>query len=71
MAQRLIISLTEEATSNYLKLAREQSAAMLEEGCEPSDVLLKVIIAANKMYDSDVLFGDVEIGTVSVDLVDD
>ena len=68
MGQQLVIKLSEEATEKYLKSARQQTSAMLEEDCEPSGVLLTVIIESN-VYDSVVLFGDTEIGTVSVDLV--
>ena len=68
MGQQLVIKLSEEATEKYLKLARQQTSALVEEGCEPSGVLLTVIIE-NAIYDSVVLFGDTEIGTVSVDLV--
>ncbi len=71
MGKQLVITLSEEATKNYLRLAREQTGAMIEEGCEPSDVLLKVIIAANTLYDSDVLFGDTEIGQVAVSFIGD
>ena len=69
MGQQLVITLSEAATEEYLRLARQQTAAMLEEGCEPSDVLLKIVVAANSMFDSTAYFRDIEIGEVSVDLV--
>ncbi|MCL1067222.1 hypothetical protein L2735_10425 [Shewanella olleyana] len=69
MTQKLVIELSEEATEKYLELARQQTSDMVEEDCEPEDVLLKIIIAANNIYGSEALFGDKELGTVSVELI--
>lgn len=66
MAKQLVITLTEEATRKYLQLAQQQSSAEVNEDCEPSDVLLQVNIAASNFYDSEVMFGEKEIGTVEI-----
>ena len=71
MGSKLVITLSEDATEKYLELARQQTSALLEEDCEPSDVLLTVIIAASNCYESAVLLGDTELGEVAVDLLGD
>jgi len=71
MGKQLVITLSEEATEKYLQLAREQTRALLDVDYEPTDVLLKVNIAPDTYYDSDVLFGDTEIGQVAVSFMGD
>lgn len=70
MKKKLVLTLSEEATQKYLELARKQTKALVDEDCEPSDVLLKIHITAGNMYDNIVLFGDIEIGEVSLDWID-
>lgn len=69
MAQKLVITLNEETTEKYLELAREQTKALIEEDCEASGVLLKVLIASTMLFESTVFFGDTEIGEAEIDLV--
>lgn len=70
MGQKLVITLTEEATEKYFELARAQTAAELDEDCEPSDVWLTICIAASNLYESTAILKNTEIGEVSVDLIE-
>jgi hypothetical protein len=70
MKKKLVLTLSEETTQKYLELARKQTVALVDEDCEPSDVLLKIHIAASNMYNNIVLLDDIEIGEASLDWID-
>lgn len=62
MSKKLVLTLDEATTEKYLALAQERTKAMVDEGCEPSDVLLKINIGANQIYGNTVFFQDTDIG---------
>lgn len=65
--KQLVITLSESATEKYLEMAKQTSVESVEENCEPSDPLLKVLISSNTDYDSYVFFNGTDLGDVSVD----
>ena len=69
MSKKLVITLDESTTRNYLKLAREKTEAELNEDCEPSGSSLTIDIGSS-CYDYCVRCEKNEIGVASVDLVD-
>lgn len=66
MSKKLVLTLDETTTQKYLALANQRTEAMVEEGCEPSDVLIKINIGANQIYENTVFFGDEEIGNALI-----
>jgi hypothetical protein len=69
MGKKLVITLDESTTSNYLKLARKKTESEVNEECEPSGSSLTIDIAPSH-YDSYVRCENNEIGVASVILVD-
>lgn len=66
MAQKLVITLSEEATAEYLSQAAEQTEAEVEASVEPSGPLLHIEIASEGLGASSVWLGSVEIGEADV-----
>ena len=69
MGKKLVITLDESTTRNYLELARKKTEAEVNEECEPSGSSLTINIAPIP-YDSNVICENNEIGIASVDFVD-
>ena len=72
MAQRLVITLSEEATAKWLELAGARTKAEVDEDCEPSGSSLLVDI--HPLYSDCSYYREgekTELGEVKVDLVDD
>lgn len=67
MGRKLVITLDEVTTQKYLDLARQQTKALVDEDCEPSDVMLAISISANPAYGHAVFIDEREIGEASVD----
>lgn len=45
MSKRLVITLDEVTTRKYLDMARQQTKALVDEACEPSDTTLVIEIS--------------------------
>ena len=69
MGSRLVITLDEEATKNYLARAREITEAHVNADCEPSGVTLRVEIGPTP-YGTSVSMGNVDLGEATVELID-
>jgi hypothetical protein len=66
MGKKLVITLDETTTSNYLKLVSKTTEAHVDEGCEPPGAMLTIDIFA-----CEVFLGNSDIGEASVELKDD
>ena len=66
MGKKMVLTLNEATTRNYLELAQKQTQGLVDDGCEPADVTLTVHVSASPFYESSVFFGDHEIGEASV-----
>jgi hypothetical protein len=69
MGIKLVITLDEITTNNYLELARKKTAREVNGDCEPSGSSLTIDIAQSH-YDSYVICENNEIGVASVNFVD-
>jgi len=67
--ERLVITLDEETTKKYLELAGKVAQGEVNEDCMPTGSAITIDIAPGP-FDSEVSFGDCEIGIASVDLLD-
>lgn len=54
MSKKLVITLDEATTQKYLELASQQTESLVNEGCEPADVVLKIQVGANQHYENAV-----------------
>jgi hypothetical protein len=70
MGKKLVITLDESTTSQYLELAGKKTEAEVNAECMPSGSSLTIRIAP-RPYDNNVIFGENIIGIASVDVVDD
>ncbi|MCH8567701.1 MAG: hypothetical protein LAT67_05530 [Balneolales bacterium] len=68
MGAKLIITLDEEATQNYLGYARKMVEAEVNEDCEPSGITISVSICPP--YGATVFAGPTEFGEADVVLKD-
>ncbi len=66
MTEKLVITLSEEATAEYLRKVSEQTEAEVEAAVEPSGAQLNIQIAPGAAGASSVWLGDIEIGEASV-----
>lgn len=65
MAERLVLTLDDEATKKYLELASKATEDEVNAGCEPSGVCLNIVLGGD--FDGHAVWvGDVEIGEASV-----
>jgi len=69
MSARLVITLDEEATKNYLARARAITAAHIDADCEPIGVTLTVEISPIPFWCS-VSMDGFELGEVAVKLIE-
>jgi len=69
MAARLVITLDETATRNYLARAAAITEAHLDADCEPSGMTLQVEISPTP-FASLVFMGGIELGEVEVELTE-
>ncbi|WP_148894985.1 hypothetical protein [Geothermobacter ehrlichii] len=69
MAKRLIITLDENTTNNYLWIAQNKTKAEVDSECEPSGIIL-IIDISPEPYGASVICENDEIGVASVELVD-
>ena len=69
MPPKLVITLDEETTEQYLDLAGKQTKAEVDADCEPSGVSISIHIAPDP-YDSAAFMGHKELGEAKVELVE-
>ncbi|MFT6207067.1 MAG: hypothetical protein ACJA0T_000971 [Colwellia sp.] len=68
MTKKLVITLDEKATENYLKLAGQKVEAEVNEDCMPTGCAITINIEPSYL-ESTAYFGTTEIGEVTVGLV--
>jgi hypothetical protein len=71
MGKKLVITLDETTTSNYLKLVSKTTEAHVDEGCEPPGAMLMIDISPIDIFACEVFLGNSDIGEASVELKDD